>query len=75
MSHKTDTQLDILDGLRIFAMMLVLILHIAQRIELPDIVNELTISMGYAGVSIFFVLSGYLIPSSYERSGTKQFIL
>lgn len=35
MRYKTETELDILDWLRIFAMLIVLIHHMAQRISLP----------------------------------------
>lgn len=62
MERKTEHNI-ILDLLRIIAMGMVLLVHIPIYIKLPW-----TFPNGQYGVAVFFVLSGYLIMESLERS-------
>lgn len=56
-----------LDGLRGIAVILVVIAHYQNMLSLPDttiwMLIQHTINVGWLGVDIFFVLSGYLITS------------
>ena len=72
MSDKDKVQADWLDVFRVAAMVMVFVLHLSQRIISNGAIARFFNNMGFAGVSAFFVLSGYLIPASYERCGTKK---
>ena len=59
---KDRAHSDMLDLLRIVAMMMVLLVHIPIYIKLP-----MTFPNGQYGVAVFFVLSGYLIMESLNH--------
>src|SRR6476620_5139486 len=56
-----------LDGLRGFAALFVMMYHFTMQVEnarqLPTIVLKSVFSVGWSGVDLFFVLSGFLITS------------
>lgn len=55
-----------LDGIRVFAIAAVLLVHLAMYLPIPEKAQPL-FSWGAAGVQLFFVLSGYLACCSFER--------
>ncbi|WP_178996920.1 acyltransferase family protein [Paenarthrobacter nitroguajacolicus] len=62
-----------LTGLRFFAAMMVVLLHAAQRF---DPIHGLTsvVGFGYAGVSFFFMLSGFILAwTSRDADTARQF--
>jgi peptidoglycan/LPS O-acetylase OafA/YrhL len=64
-SERVHGRIPSLDGLRAISIAFVLIAHFCrgyQRFFTPDsVISTTLISLGYFGVKIFFVLSGYLI--------------
>ena len=52
-----------IDGLRAFSVIAVIIYHF----------NEKMLSGGYLGVDVFFVISGFVITSSFYKRKTKDF--
>jgi hypothetical protein len=65
-----------LDGLRATAILLVIIIHtIAVTTNtLPDRIYRSVISVGWIGVDLFFVLSGFLITRIlYDAKGSKGY--
>jgi peptidoglycan/LPS O-acetylase OafA/YrhL len=56
------------DLIRIYAASQVMVLHSFRHLRIP-MPTWLSIINYFPGVPIFFVISGYLISSSYERSG------
>jgi peptidoglycan/LPS O-acetylase OafA/YrhL len=66
-----------LDGIRALAVMSVLVFHVAQHLPIP--VGSAALrgfriaSMGWSGVDLFFVLSGYLITSILLASRNGSF--
>lgn len=68
-SKKPKERLGYLDATRAIAIALVLFHHIGKRNS--DVYFEFTstrIQIGQLGVMIFFACSGYVIPTSFERS-------
>ncbi len=61
--------LDELTSLRFFAAALVLVYHY-WRSYLPGIPVPTGLDLGFAGVSFFFVLSGFILAYNYESAGT-----
>ncbi len=57
--------------LRAFACLWVLAVHWEQRVELPGVLHRIC-AAGSSGVTIFFVLSGFLAFPSLERAAAKQ---
>lgn len=58
-----------LDCMRWLAVLLVMVTHFFEgRIYLMDSINSTFIQIGQAGVSIFFLISGYIIPRSITSS-------
>lgn len=57
------------DLIRIFAATQVLVLHAADRLEIEPMGFEGALAM-FPGVPIFFVLSGFLVSASFDRSKT-----
>ena len=55
-----------LDGLRAIAVAGVLIHHLLDRRLLPDLLSSLP--LGFGGVRLFFVLSGFLITAILIRT-------
>src|ERR1700724_3498510 len=55
--HKSEYRKDI-DGLRAIAVISVIVNHL----------NHATLPGGYLGVDVFFVISGYVITSSLEKT-------
>ena len=80
--HKNDTVRDhipALDGLRGFAILLVIFIHFGAGVDLPVFFHRLAY-MGWTGVDLFFVLSGFLITrilltSKNSRHYFKNFYL
>ena len=86
LTHATERRVPFLDGLRAFAVLLVVNQHISAafaRDVAPNRYSSFTLMRnGWIGVDLFFVLSGYFIGSQLwkelGRSGTisiKQFML
>ena len=55
-----------LDYMRIFAMASVILVHIGAYLDLPENIRPL-FSWGAGGVHFFFVLSGYLAATTFQR--------
>jgi peptidoglycan/LPS O-acetylase OafA/YrhL len=77
---KTE-KIDAIDSLRGIAALMVCIFHFTGGTLLPDkhIIKELS-HYGHAGVHIFFIISGFVIPYSmykakYELKNIKNFLL
>ncbi len=73
-SEKTVIGNNSFDILRIVAALSVLVLHFNgnMSVNIPSILSPYTY---FNGVTIFFVISGFLIPYSFERSeNTKRFL-
>jgi peptidoglycan/LPS O-acetylase OafA/YrhL len=64
-------RLDSLTGLRFFAALLVVLLHVGQNFAVPEPVKWLT-SLGYTGVTFFFVLSGFVLIWSTKVGDCKR---
>ncbi len=62
----TPRRLDALTGLRFFAAAWVLLYHYRKHVTFPAVVVPL-IEQGRAGVSLFFVLSGFVLYYSYHQ--------
>ncbi|MDY7083874.1 MAG: acyltransferase [Actinomycetota bacterium] len=62
-----------LDGLRAVAVLLVLYAHLSRYV-LTDVraVSSEWLHAGQAGVMLFFLVSGYIIPASLERHGNLR---
>lgn len=56
------------DLLRIFAAMQVVLIHSVAHLHLPITPAALALVNAFPGVPIFFVVSGFLISSAFERS-------
>src|ERR1051325_11195593 len=68
--HAAGRRLGWLDGLRGVAVLLVLYAHLTRYL-FPGL-REVTagwLHAGTAGVMLFFLVSGYIIPASLERAG------
>jgi len=80
--HKNNTVRDhipALDGLRGLAILLVIFIHFGAGVDLPVFFHRLAY-MGWTGVDLFFVLSGFLITrilltSKNSRHYFKNFYL
>ena len=62
-------RLDWLDALRAVAALAVLYSHLGKQFGLGFEAVLTVIEPGYAGVLLFFLVSGYLIPEAVERTG------
>jgi hypothetical protein len=60
--------LDGLTSLRFFAAAMVLVYHY-WRSYLPGVAVPIGLDLGYAGVTFFFVLSGFILAYNYESAG------
>ena len=63
-----------LDGLRGLAILLVVFSHAGDRLGLEGVVGEVyrtAVGMGWTGVDLFFVLSGFLITSILQESADR----
>jgi peptidoglycan/LPS O-acetylase OafA/YrhL len=71
--EKQDGQLNGLDWLRGAASLMVCLFHIKKYVWADRSPNELLqlFDFGYLGVYIFFIVSGFVIPYSLDRSGYK----
>ena len=61
--------LDSLTGLRFFAALCVVLLHVGQRFD-PVAGMTKAVGLGYAGVSFFFVLSGFILAWTHRPADT-----
>ena len=69
--HRTATRVVFLDVLRGLAALLVFTQHAWEKIELPFPPLTLhAIQLGQCGVTLFFLCSGYIIPTSLEKRGS-----
>ncbi|MER2607124.1 MAG: acyltransferase [Siculibacillus sp.] len=66
--HSDIRRLDALTSLRFFAALMVLVYHYWQSF-LKDVPMPAPLTMGYAGVSFFFLLSGFILAYNYEQDG------
>ncbi len=67
-SGESYPQLPALTGLRFFAALLVVLVHFGQHLAVPGLIHQLAVS-GAQGVSLFFVLSGFILTYTYGRTG------
>lgn len=63
-----------LDYIRIFAMLSVILVHLGGYLAVPEGILPL-FSWGSAGVQFFFVLSGYLAASAFQRVKTIDYYI
>lgn len=70
--HKSASsgRLDSLTGLRFFAAMAVVVLHVTQSFSIPNLVEHAA-GLGYTGVTFFFLLSGFVLAWS-ARADEKR---
>jgi peptidoglycan/LPS O-acetylase OafA/YrhL len=68
MSRPEDSRLAFVDSLRLFAAMLVVFQHLAERHRTPAVSTLVEFGPGVMGMVLFFLVSGYVIPFSV-RSG------
>ncbi|MBA9086781.1 peptidoglycan/LPS O-acetylase OafA/YrhL [Fontibacillus solani] len=77
--EKIHSRSNNLDFIRLIAAVLVIVSHsypiTGQQTELFSSISRGQWTFGGIAVSIFFVISGFLISKSYEHSNLKQFIL
>ncbi|GAA0809495.1 hypothetical protein Sya03_44570 [Spirilliplanes yamanashiensis] len=67
---RTTDRLAWLDGLRAVAALLVLYAHLSHHLLRPArAVSAEWLHAGTAGVLLFFLVSGYIVPASLERHG------
>lgn len=65
MSRSKSPRLEFIESLRLLAALLVFIQHLTERYREIDILESLTrLGPGLAGVVIFFMVSGYVVPMS-----------
>lgn len=80
---KDNTRMEWLSSLRGLAALLVILTHLlpyieisyGQKIEVFQLVTVGIVDVGKIGVAIFFLISGYLTPSSYKKRSKLQFII
>lgn len=72
--NKSKEKLDGVTILRFFAAFYVFIFHINMRVpvDLGNIVNK-TIGNGVIGMSMFFILSGFVLTYNYHNSLTRDY--
>lgn len=70
-SHA-DNRIFFLDALRGIAALLVVIFHAAGWDSWQPLVAT-TVDLGHTGVSLFFVISGFVIPISLQRQDLRSF--
>jgi peptidoglycan/LPS O-acetylase OafA/YrhL len=74
---SSHSYLPALDGLRGIAILLVLIYHCSELVELRDSSNALdwlgwrVFQLGWVGVDLFFVLSGFLITGILQKAKSR----
>lgn len=61
------TQFNSISFLRIIATFMIVTVHFGQSLPLPSILHKF-VSYGQEGVTIFFIISGYVIASSLTRN-------
>lgn len=66
-----DNAKDNIKILRVISCIGVLTVHLGQRMELTGSISLIT-NFGQYGVFFFFLISGYLIASSYEKYGKQH---
>lgn len=75
---NTKKYYDVLDGLRGFAAIMVMLFHYCEMIFWPDY-EAIPIGHGYLAVDFFFCLSGFIIAFAYngriQSLGYKKFII
>ncbi|WP_353404256.1 acyltransferase family protein [Duganella hordei] len=69
----SKARLQFLDALRGIAVFLVIFSHIMhERSQLAQLIDANYFQIGQAGVSLFFLISGYIIPKSLNASPSLQ---
>ncbi len=64
-----------LDSIRLVCAVMVIFSHGFPLTDNPEPLSVLTgSSLGHLGVCVFFVVSGYLIPQSFDKGSLKRFI-
>lgn len=75
--NSRPTRLPALDGIRGLAILMVLVYHFSLRLEPSTIAQTVfrhTTGIGWAGVDLFFVLSGFLITGNlYDSRGSATY--
>jgi peptidoglycan/LPS O-acetylase OafA/YrhL len=70
----SSSRLTSLDGLRGIAVLAVLVSHAGERVfPLIDHINTQWFQMGQFGVTLFFLISGFVIPMTAERRTLRMF--
>ena len=68
MSRTSNTRLEFIESLRLLAALLVFFQHLIERYREIPLFDSLTrLGPGLAGVVIFFVVSGYVVPMSVKK--------
>lgn len=76
MNYLTSNRIPTLDGWRGIAILMVLLAHLQRAYLHSYLLNERWLDMGQHGVTVFFVLSGYLITTGLlanDKISLKQF--
>ncbi len=73
MEAVTTKRIPSLDGIRAISILLVIAGHASSRLQMPDSFRHTFEITAYFGVTVFFVISGFLITSllkrEYEKAG------
>ncbi|HIJ37724.1 MAG TPA: acyltransferase [Rhodospirillaceae bacterium] len=72
---SSSSRLPCLDTVRGVAILAVVCSHIGSRLAQSETVNQLIVDIGRGGVTLFFLLSGYLIFSKVQTQSLTKFII